>query len=141
MYKLIITAIAFALTLGFASNALADGAPMEIKGAKTVDADAVIELIQKTNNLVILDNRSLADFESGHIEGSKRLIDTDITSEVAIAQYVKSKDMPVLFYCNGLKCGRAAKAVIKATEWGYQNVYYYALGLEEWKQRELPLVR
>jgi rhodanese-related sulfurtransferase len=141
MYKLIITAIAFALTLGFASNALADGAPMEIKGAKTVDADAVIELIQKTNNLVILDNRSLADFESGHIEGSKRLIDTDITGEAAIAQHVKSKDTPVLFYCNGLKCGRAANAVVKATEWGYQNVYYYALGLEEWKQRELPLVR
>jgi rhodanese-related sulfurtransferase len=141
MYKLIITVIGFALTLGFAPNALADGAPMEIKGARTVNADAVIELIQKTNNLIILDNRSLADYEAGHIEGSTRLIDTDITSEAAIAQHVKSKDTPVLFYCNGLKCGRAANAVVKATEWGYQNVYYYALGLEEWKQRELPLVR
>ena len=141
MYKHIITAIGFALTLGCASNALAEGAPMEIKGAKTVNADAVIELIQKTNNLVILDNRSAADYEAGHIEGSARLIDTDITSEAAIAQYVKTKGTPVLFYCNGLKCGRAAKAVLKATEWGYQNVYYYALGLEEWKQRELPLVR
>ena len=141
MYKLIVTVIGFTLTLGFAPNALADGAPMEIKGAKTVNADAVIELIQKTNNLVIIDNRSLADYEAGHIEGSTRLIDTDITSEAAIAQHVKSKDTPVLFYCNGLKCGRAANAVVKATEWGYQNVYYYALGLEEWKQRELPLVR
>ena len=141
MYKLIITVIGFALTLGFAPNALADGAPMEIKGAKTVNADAVIELIQKTNNLVILDNRSPSDYEAGHIEGSVRLIDTDITSEAAIVQHVKSKDTPVLFYCNGLKCGRAANAVVKATEWGYQNVYYYALGLEEWKQRELPLVR
>ena len=141
MYKLIITVIGFALTLGFAPNALADGAPMEIKGAKTVNADTVIELIQKTDNLIIIDNRSPADYEAGHIEGSTRLIDTDITSEAAIAQHVKSKDTPVLFYCNGLKCGRAANAVVKATEWGYQNVYYYALGLEEWKQRELPLVR
>ena len=141
MHKLIITVIGLALTLGFAPNALADGAPKEIKGAKTVNADAVIELIQKTNNLIILDNRSLADYEAGHIEGSTRLIDTDITSEAAIAQHVKSKDTPVLFYCNGLKCGRAANAVVKATEWGYQNVYYYALGLEEWKHRELPLVR
>jgi rhodanese-related sulfurtransferase len=30
---------------------------------------------------------------------------------------------------------------MKAVEWGYRNVYYYALGLEEWKQRELPLMR
>src|SRR3954466_658719 len=128
MFKLI-PVIGLALTLGFAPNALADGAPMEIKGAKTVNADAVIELIQKTDNLIILDNRSLADYEAGHIEGSARLIDTAITSEAAIAQHVKSKDTPVLFYCNGLKCGRAANAVVKATEWGYQNVYYYALGL------------
>ena len=141
MYKLIITVIGFALTLGFTPNALADGAPMEIKGAKTVNADAVIELIQKTDNLIIIDNRSLADYEAGHIEGSVRLIDTDITGEAAIARHVTSKDTPVLFYCNGLKCGRAANAVVKATEWGYQKVYYYALGLEEWKQRELPLVR
>jgi rhodanese-related sulfurtransferase len=133
--------IGLALTFGFAPNALADGAPMEIRGAKTVNADAVIELIQKTSDLVILDNRSLADYEAGRIEGSVRLIDTDITSEAVIAQHVKSKDTPILFYCNGLKCGRAAKAVMKATEWGYKNVYYYALGLEEWKQRELPLVR
>jgi rhodanese-related sulfurtransferase len=64
-----------------------------------------------------------------------------MTDEAMLAQHVKSKDVSVLFYCNGLKCGRAAKATMKAVEWGYRNVYYYALGLEEWKQRELPLMR
>ena len=141
MLKFIIAVIGLVLILGGTPNAHADGAPMEITGAKTVNADAVIELIQKVENLVILDNRSAADYDLGHIEDAVQLIDTDITSEAVIARYVKSKDTPVLFYCNGLKCGRAAHAVIKAVQWGYQNVYYYALGLEEWKQRELPLVR
>ena len=77
----------------------------------------------------------------GHLEGAIRLIDTDITSESILAQHVKSKDAPVLFYCNGVKCGRAAKATLKAVGWGYSNVYYYALGMEEWKDRQLPLVR
>jgi rhodanese-related sulfurtransferase len=138
MRKLLIAG--FALMLGLAP-AFADGAPTEIKGATTVNADAVIELIQKNDNLVILDNRSVADFDAGHIEGAVRLIDTDITAEAVLADRVKSKATPVLFYCNGLKCGRAAKATMKAVEWGYGKVYYYAHGLEEWKQRGLPLVR
>ena len=130
-----------ALLCGFAAPARADEAPLQIQGAKTVDADTVIALIQKTNNLVILDDRSAADYEAGHIEGAVRLIDTDITNESILAQHVKSKDAPVLFYCNGVKCGRAAKATLKAVGWGYSNVYYYALGMEEWKDRQLPLVR
>jgi rhodanese-related sulfurtransferase len=138
MHKLLFAG--FALMLGVAA-AFADGAPAELKGATTVNADAVIELIQKNDNLVILDNRSVADYDAGHIEGAVRLIDTDITAEAVLAAKVKSRDTPVLFYCNGLKCGRAAKATMKAVEWGYGKVYYYALGLEEWKQRGLPLVR
>jgi rhodanese-related sulfurtransferase len=138
MRKFLITlvgALAFAV-----APALAQEAPLEIKGAKTLNADGVIALVQKTSNLVILDNRSAADYDAGHIEGAVRLIDTDMTDEGVLAKHVKAKNGPVLFYCNGLKCGRAAKATTKAVEWGYTNVHYYALGLEEWKQRKLPLV-
>jgi rhodanese-related sulfurtransferase len=133
--------VVIGLVLGFAAPVFADGAPTEIKGAKSVNADGVIALVQKLDDLVILDNRSAADFDAGHIEGAVRLIDTDITGEDVLARHVKSKDTPVLFYCNGLKCGRAAKATTKAVEWGYSKVHYYALGLEEWKQRNLPLAR
>jgi rhodanese-related sulfurtransferase len=120
--------------------AMADGAPTEIRGAKTVNADGVIALIERHPNLVILDNRNVADFEAGRIEGALRLIDTDITSEAVLARHAAAKDMPILFYCNGLRCGRAAKAAQMAVAWGYINVHYYALGLEEWRQKSLPLV-
>ncbi|GGK26316.1 rhodanese-like domain-containing protein [Salinarimonas ramus] len=125
---------------GLATAAHADLAPMEIDGATTVDADGVIELVTSTPNLVILDNRSQGDYDAGHIEGAIRLIDTDIASEADIAAHVGAKEDPVLFYCNGLSCGRAANAAIKAVNYGYSNVHYYALGMEEWKERGLPLV-
>jgi rhodanese-related sulfurtransferase len=140
MRKFLGMAAAFALMFVTAPAVLAQDAPMEIKGAKTVNADAIVELIKKTSNLVILDNRSDADYKAGSIKEAVRLIDTDITSEAVLAQHVKTKDTPILFYCNGLKCGRAAKASVMAVGWGYKNVYYYALGMEEWKQRSLPLV-
>ena len=113
-------------------------APLEITGATTVDADGVIALFDEHPDLVLLDNRKSKDFDSGHIEGAVRLIDTELTADT-MAEAVPSKDTAVLMYCNGIKCGRAANAVNKALELGYTKIYYYALGMAEWKDRNLPL--
>jgi rhodanese-related sulfurtransferase len=132
--------IAFATFLSLGAGALAQDAPLEIAGAKTVNAQQIFELFAKIPNVVILDNRKEEDFAAGHIEGAVRLIDTDVTPE-SLAKHVKAKDTPVLFYCNGVKCGRAAKAAEKAVNLGYSKVYYYALGMDEWNAQKLPLVQ
>lgn len=113
-------------------------APMEITGAKTVDADKIITLIDAHKDLVIVDNRRAEDFDAGHIEGAVRILDTDLTAD-RMAGLAPQKNRPLLFYCNGLTCGRAAKAVAMAVGWGYTNVHYYALGMDEWKKLQLPL--
>ena len=133
-------ALVGALAIFGVASAQAQDAPLTIAGTKTVNADQVIDLVTKKSNLVILDNRKPEDFSAGHIEGAVRLIDTDVTVD-SLAKAIKTKDTPVLFYCNGLKCGRAAKAAQKAVESGYTEIYYYALGLEEWSKKGLPLVK
>jgi rhodanese-related sulfurtransferase len=137
----IVFSLIVAAFVAVVSPALADDAPLEIRGAKTVNADGVIEIVQKFADLVILDNRNVADYDAGRIEAAIRLIDTDIKSEGVLANHVKSKDTPILFYCNGVRCGRAAKAAQLAVGWGYSNVHYYALGMEEWRKRGLPVTR
>jgi rhodanese-related sulfurtransferase len=134
----VLFAIAALLSLG--AVAAAQDAPLEISGTKTVNARQIFELVAKTPNIVIIDSRKEEDYASGHIEGAVRLIDTDVNAE-SLGQRIKSKDTPVLFYCNGVKCGRAAKAVEKAVQLGYSQVYYYALGMDEWNAERLPLVR
>ncbi len=131
---------ALALLLGLMSAATAQDAPMQISGANTVNAQQIFDLITKRPNLVILDNRKQEDYAAGHLEGAIRLLDTDVSSET-LARHVASKDTPVLFYCNGVKCGRAAKATERAVQLGYSNVFYYALGMEEWNKEGLPLVK
>lgn len=133
-------AAALVVVFGMGSVAMAADAPMTINGATTVDADGVIKLIETMPALVILDNRKEGDFAAGRIEGAQRLIDTDITGPDVMAKYAPAKDTPVLFYCNGLKCGRAALAAEKAVGLGYTKVYYYAMGMDEWKAKGLPLV-
>lgn len=128
------------IALALPGMAVAADAPLEIKGALTVDAKAIIDLVEKSKTLVILDNRHEADYVAGHIEGAVRLLDDDITDEAVMAKAIPTKDTPALFYCNGLKCGRAAKAATKAVGWGYSKIYYYAKGMEEWRAEGLPLV-
>jgi rhodanese-related sulfurtransferase len=130
-----------AVVLSFGlSPVLAQDAPMQIEGAKTLDSKGVIELISTTPDVVIIDNRTKADFDSGHIEGAVNIVDTSMTADAAFTGMVKSKATPVLFYCNGVKCGRAAKATAQAVAWGYSRVYYYALGVPDWKANQFPLV-
>jgi rhodanese-related sulfurtransferase len=131
--------LSFGLSQVFA-QILAQDAPMQIEGAKTLNSKGVIELISTTPDVVIIDNRTKADFDSGHIEGAVNIVDTSMTVESSFAGVVKSKAAPVLFYCNGIKCGRAAKATARAVGWGYSRVYYYALGIPDWKANQFPLV-
>lgn len=131
---------ALLLALGLGNVALAGDAPMSIKGATTVNAEQVIKLVETASDLVILDNRKESDYNAGHIEGAVRLLDEDITDAGVLAKHIPSKATPALFYCNGVKCGRAAKAATKAIEAGYSKVYYYALGMDEWRAKGLPLV-
>ena len=132
---MVVAALGLAVAAG---PAFAQLAPMEIRGATTVNADGVIKLIESETRLVILDNRRAEDFAVGHIENAKRILDTDL-DQAKMVGFVPVKDQPVLFYCNGLSCGRAAKAAEMAVGWGYTKVYYYALGMDEWKKLGLPL--
>jgi rhodanese-related sulfurtransferase len=131
---------ALTMALGIIVPAGAQDAPTTLTGTTTVDAKQIVDLIGKEQSLVILDNRKAEDFSAGHIEGAVRLIDTDVSAD-SLAKHVKAKDAPVLFYCNGLKCGRAAKAAEKAVQLGYTKIYYYAAGMDEWNKQGLPLVR
>ncbi len=136
-------AIATCLVAALALNGPAchaEEAPREIEGATTLGSEGVVDLILKTAGIVIIDARRKADFDDGHIEGAINIPDTELTSEAVLAQAVTSKSTPVLFYCNGFKCGRAAHATTIAIQWNYSNVFYFAAGMEEWKANRLPLV-
>lgn len=140
------TGLVAAATLAMASlvhvpASLADDepAPMEIDGATTVDAEQVISLFNGEEDLTIVDSRKPSDYADGHIETAVNLINTE-TDARSLKEVVGAKDTPVLFYCNGIDCGRAADAVERAKDAGYTDIYYYALGMEEWNEKGLPLV-
>ena len=114
--------------------------PEQIKGTTIVDAEGLIEIATQLPGLVLIDSRITADRKEGFIEGSISLPDAE-TSCDSLAQAVPILTSPILFYCNGIKCGRSAKAAVIAVDCRYTNIYWFRNGMEEWQEKEFPLVQ
>lgn len=115
-------------------------APDEIPGVTKVDAEGLLDLVDKIPDLVIIDARLRQDRMQGYIEGSVSLPDVKTTC-AALAKHVSRKSAPVLFYCNGPKCGRSVSSSRKALACGYTRVYWFRGGFEEWKKKSYPFVK
>jgi rhodanese-related sulfurtransferase len=113
-------------------------APESIAGTTLITAEKLIDLVDELDDLVIIDSRIVKDRKGGFIEDSISLPDIDTTPET-LAKHIPSKSTPVIFYCNGPKCGRSVKASKMAVKDGYSKVYWYRGGWEEWTNKKLPV--
>jgi rhodanese-related sulfurtransferase len=114
--------------------------PENIPGTTKVDAEGVLQLVETIPELIIIDSRVALDRKQGYIQGSQSLPDAETTC-ASLAKHLRAKDAPVLFYCNGVKCGRSVKAALMAMQCGYNRVYWFRGGFEEWKQKNYPFLK
>lgn len=127
--------------LAYCGGAYAEAdAPDSIDGTTLVSAEDVVDLVGTKDNLVIVDSRTSAHRAKGYIEGSVGLPDTETTPE-SLAKNIPSKDTPVCFYCNGVKCGRSVVAAKMAVAEGYSEIYWFRGGWDEWAEKGLPVAK
>ena len=89
------------------------------------------------NDALIIDLRTVADYNSGHIKGAKNSPLIDFAK--GLAAYSDYKDKPVLIYCNsGNTATRAIKLLKKA---GFAQVNNLDGGISAWKEANMPLVK
>ena len=115
-------------------------APPNISGTTKVIAEDIFTLIEKMPNLIIIDARMRTDRLQGYLQGSISLPDTE-TDCATLKKVIPAKKSPVLFYCNGVKCGRSVKSSKRALQCGYNNIYWFRGGFEEWKSKNLPYLK
>lgn len=114
--------------------------PEFIPGTVRVTAEELIGLVADKTGLVVIDSRIRGDRHQGYIETSVSLPDNE-TSCHSLQKIIPSKVTPILFYCNGVKCGRSAVAAKIALECGYQTPYWYRGGFEDWLKKSYPYVQ
>jgi len=114
--------------------------PASIDGAMTIDAERLIELVGSRTDMVLIDSRIREDHADGYIEGSLLLVDRE-TDCASLEQILSDKETPVIFYCNGPNCDRSDKAAVIAIECGYNEIYWFRGGIEEWRASKYPLIQ
>ncbi|WP_455212649.1 rhodanese-like domain-containing protein [Kaarinaea lacus] len=114
--------------------------PETLDGTTKVTAEEMIELIESADDLVVIDARKSSDREKGWIEGSVGLPNTDTNAD-SLSKVLTSKTTPVVFYCNGVKCGRSFESAKIAIAEGYSKIYWFRGGMEEWEAKGLPVVK
>ncbi|VAW54906.1 hypothetical protein MNBD_GAMMA05-1858 [hydrothermal vent metagenome] len=94
-----------------------------------------IRLMNNEDETLVIDTRSTADFNKGHIKGAKNISLTDLNSN--LSKYSDYKNKMVLIYCNtGNTATRAIKLLKTA---GFENVNNLDGGIAAWKEANMPL--
>jgi rhodanese-related sulfurtransferase len=94
------------------------------------------ELLDGTNNVVLLDIRSFAEFEEhGWIPGRTVLSHGMVIFN--ITKIVPNKDVPIIVYCK--KGKRSALIAYQLKQMGYEDVRWLDGGILGWKRKELPV--
>ena len=103
---------------------------------KALRPAALTALINRENALVV-DLSSTAEFEKGHIPGSKNVQPSQFDPENK--QLANAKALPVVAVCRTGQASAAAAKRLKQA--GFEQVYWLDGGIAAWQQADLPLVK
>ncbi len=108
--------------------------PDQIAGVTTVVAEQVIKVLNSDNPPLLIDARIKADRNYGYIENSVSLPDVE-TNCTTLKNLAPDKYQQLMFYCNGVQCGRSVVSIKIARSCGYQNLSWFKGGFSEWQEK------
>ena len=108
--------------------------PEQIAGVTTVTAEQLIEILSSDKPPVLVDARIKEDREHGYIESSISLPDIETNCE-SLNKINTIKNRHMMFYCNGVQCGRSVVSIKVARSCGYHKLSWFRGGFAEWKQK------
>ena len=108
-----------------------------LRGYKALKPAELTALMNTIEDAVVVDISPSADFEKGHIAGSRNVQASQFGPEHKLVAAARQK--PVVVVCrSGMTAQGAAKKLKKA---GFEQVYVLDGGIAAWRQAELPLVK
>ena len=117
----------------FTLNSWATDYPLR-KSYPDVKIATTAELKAAFGKAVIVDARSRFEYDTIHIKGAHSVPLSGKNFLEDLERVAKGKSAQIIFYCNGLTCGKSYKASRKAQQGGFTNVRAYDLGIFTWVQ-------
>lgn len=114
--------------------------PEKIAGVETVNAEQVFEILISDNPPILIDARITNDREFGYIESSVGLPDIETNCDT-LKTVSEDKSKPLMFYCNGVQCGRSVVSIKVARSCGYHKLIWFKGGFAEWREKGYQYIK
>jgi len=95
---------------------------------KDVSSDEAKELIDSSNELVVLDVRTKREYNEGHLENAINISHEEV--EKRLSEIEKYKNTPILLYCRTGRRSGIVLDILKKNE--FNKVYHMHEGISEW---------
>jgi rhodanese-related sulfurtransferase len=89
-------------------------------------------------DFMLIDARTREEYQEAHIAGALSIPEKSMEESTSLLPSDKNHQM--IFYCNGVKCGKSRKAAKKADAMGYKNIIIYAEGFPVWEEKGNKIV-
>ena len=127
------------LLAGCAATAPRVGPPAtDAAGYRIISTDQLKSMMDEKKDFTLIDARTADEYQEAHIKGAISIPENKFDQSLSLMP--SDKGRLVVFYCNGIKCGKSKKAAQKATAAGYTNLLVYGEGFPVWEEKELPIV-
>jgi len=132
LVPLLVVVVSFVL----AGRVWAQEAPQPFAIMTTAQLQAVVE--SKPYTFLIIDSRNPEEYQDVHIPGAINIPEKKFDEQAG--QLPADKETRLIFYCNGVKCGKSKRSAKKASTLGYRNLFVYEEGMPVWEEAGLPIV-
>jgi rhodanese-related sulfurtransferase len=105
---------------------------------KVVVTDQLKAMLDEKKELVLIDTRTKEEYQEAHIPGAISIPEKSFEESGALLP--ADRNILLVLYCNGVKCGKSKKAAKKAEAMGYKNIVIYAEGFPVWEEKGLKIV-
>jgi rhodanese-related sulfurtransferase len=105
---------------------------------KVLSSEELKALTEQTApGLIVVDARSVEEYQEVHIKNAISIPLSKLEKDSSLLP--TSKEARLVFYCNGIKCGKSGKSAKIALENGFRDVSVYADGMPVWEEKGYPI--
>lgn len=101
---------------------------------QTIDRQRVETMLDRDGDVVLIEVLPEAAFRKKHLPGAVNVPVGDEDFDDQVAELVPDKGTPIIVYCQDEQCQASPKAAKRLDELGYQKVYDYEAGKDDWEE-------
>lgn len=127
----------FALTIFISLCVFVSSLTAATPDYQVIRTEELKTMLDVGTEMTVIDARNPEEYQEVHIKGAINIPVKKFAQHQD--KLPENKSAKIIFYCNGIKCGKSKKAAKKAINLGYTNIFVYDSGMPVWEEKGMPI--